>query len=57
MPSGTTDKDLDNIFGHYDESGDGQLDYKEFSKALDARLSGVKPVSQDTKNAPQQSEE
>lgn len=56
MPSGTTDKDLDNIFGHYDESGDGQLDYKEFSRVLDAKQQGVLKFASDAKSAPQQSD-
>lgn len=56
MPSGTTDKDLDNIFGHYDESGDGQLDYKEFSRVLDAKQQGFLKFASDAKSAPQQSD-
>lgn len=56
MPSGTTDKDLDNIFSHYDKSGDGQLDYKEFSRVLDAKQQGVLKFASDAKSAPQQSD-
>lgn len=41
LPSGSGDSDLDRIFAHYDESGDGRIDYKELSKMLEARHNGT----------------
>ena len=39
MPTGSKDTDLDMIFNHYDESGDGVVDYKELAKALQEKHS------------------
>ena len=39
LPTGSRDNDLDMIFSHYDESGDGAIDYKELAKALEAKHS------------------
>ena len=39
LPTGSKDDDLAMIFNHYDESGDGAIDYKELAKALEARHS------------------
>ena len=37
-----TDDDLELLFGHFDRSGDGQIDYEEFLKAVRGPLTGVR---------------
>ena len=37
LPTGSKDDDLDMIFAHYDESGDGAIDYKELAKIIEAK--------------------
>ena len=37
LPTGSKDDDLEMIFNHYDQSGDGAIDYKELAKALEAK--------------------